>query len=61
MNIGTILMGVLPSIGVGALFFIAMRAIVRADRKERAAVAQFDAADAARARTITESAGDTAP
>ncbi len=37
--------GVLPSVGLGLLFWYAMRAIVRADRNERAAEAALDAAD----------------
>ncbi len=41
----TIVAGVLPSIGLGLLFWYAMRAIVRADRNERAAEARLDAAD----------------
>jgi uncharacterized protein (DUF2062 family) len=36
----------IPSIGVGVLFYFAMRAIVRADRNERAALARLDAEDA---------------
>ncbi|KRD47213.1 hypothetical protein ASE27_02160 [Oerskovia sp. Root918] len=38
----------IPSVGVGILFFFAMRAIIRSDRTERLAMAEFDAqADAA--------------
>lgn len=33
----------IPSIGVGALFWFAMRAIIHADRRERQAVAELDA------------------
>lgn len=33
----------IPSIGVGLLFWWAMRAILRADRSEREALAQFEA------------------
>lgn len=32
-----------PSIGVGLIFWFAMRAIVRADRRERAAIAAMEA------------------
>ncbi len=35
--------GLVPSIGVGLLFWYVMRAVVRADRNERAALAQIDA------------------
>ena len=33
-----------PSVGVGLLFWFAMRAIIRADRRERAAIAHLEAA-----------------
>lgn len=39
----------IPSIGVGLLFYVAIRAIVRADRNERAAVARFEADERASA------------
>ncbi|WP_061961577.1 hypothetical protein [Demequina flava] len=39
--------GVIPSIGVALIFWFAMRAVVRADRNERAALAQIDAEEAA--------------
>ena len=39
----------LPSVGVGAIFWYVMRALVNADRTERAALARMDAEDAARA------------
>lgn len=35
--------GIIPSIGVALVFWFAMRAVVRADRNERAALAQIDA------------------
>ncbi len=48
----------IPSVGVGILFYFAMRAIIRADRNERLAMAELDArteqADA-RARASEES------
>ena len=43
-----IVAGLLPSIGVGLVFWFAMRKIVRADRNERAAEAKLDAEEAAR-------------
>jgi len=43
------LAALLPSIGVGAIFWYVMRALVNADRTERAALARMDAEDAARA------------
>lgn len=39
--------GIIPSIGVGLVFWFAMRAVVRADRNERAALAKADAEQAA--------------
>ena len=33
----------IPSIGVGFLFYLAIRALVNADRTERAALARMDA------------------
>ncbi|MDN4480147.1 hypothetical protein [Demequina muriae] len=42
MDWGAILAGLIPSIGVGLLFWFAMRAVVRADRHERAALARND-------------------
>lgn len=43
------LAALLPSAGVLALFAVAIRAVIRADSNERAAVAEFE-----RARTATE-------
>ncbi len=40
--------GVAPSIGVGLIFWFAMRKILRADRNEREALAKLDAEEAAR-------------
>ncbi|WP_062292639.1 hypothetical protein [Demequina phytophila] len=39
--------GIIPSIGVGAIFWFAMRSVIRADRNERAALAEEDARAAA--------------
>ncbi|GAA1994844.1 hypothetical protein GCM10009718_36030 [Isoptericola halotolerans] len=38
-----VIAGLIPSIGVGLLFWLAMRKIVRADRNERAALQRHDA------------------
>ena len=38
-----VLAGLVPSVGVGLLFWLAMRKIVRADRNERAALEMHDA------------------
>ncbi|HET8968129.1 MAG TPA: hypothetical protein VFN06_01725 [Gaiellaceae bacterium] len=43
MDIWPAVSALIPSIGVGVLFYFAMRAIVRADRNERAALARLDA------------------
>ncbi|MCL1872096.1 MAG: hypothetical protein FWF90_17010 [Promicromonosporaceae bacterium] len=48
--------GLAPSVGVGLIFWFAMRKIVRADRHEREAFARLDAADAA--RRAAESPGE---
>lgn len=42
-----VLVGLLPSIGVGLVFWYAMRVVLRADRRERAALAEIDADEAA--------------
>ncbi|MFC8924095.1 hypothetical protein [Cellulosimicrobium sp. NPDC057127] len=41
------LAALVPSVGVGLLFWVAMRYIVRADRNERAALARLDAEEEA--------------
>lgn len=48
MNIGPALAALLPSVGVGLIFWLVIRALVNADRSERAALAQMDAEDARR-------------
>ncbi|MBC7298780.1 MAG: hypothetical protein H5T82_07795 [Demequina sp.] len=58
MSIGTLAMGLLPSIGVGGLFFFIMRGIIRADRREREAIAQLDRDEAQRAQRLTAEHGD---
>jgi hypothetical protein len=51
MNIGAVLAALLPSVGLGVIFWVVIRAIMNADRTERAALARMDAADAAAARS----------
>jgi hypothetical protein len=46
------LAALLPSLGVGAIFWYVMRALVNADRNERAALARMDAQDAERAAKV---------
>ncbi|MFI2753106.1 hypothetical protein ACGIF2_06695 [Cellulomonas sp. P22] len=45
-----VLAAVVPSAGVGVLFWFAMRALVNADRNERNALARMDAQEAAATR-----------
>jgi len=54
-----VLAGVAPSIGVGLIFWFAMRKILRADRNEREALARLDAEEAA--RFAAQSAEDKDP
>jgi hypothetical protein len=42
-TLGAIIAGLIPSVGVGLLFWFAMRKIVRADRNERMALERMDA------------------
>ena len=49
-GLGPVLAAVLPSIGVGLLFWFAMRAVVNADRTERQALARMDAEEASAKR-----------
>ncbi len=50
-GIGGVLAAVIPSIGVGLLFWFAMRSIVNADRTERQALARMDREEAEQAAT----------
>lgn len=45
-DVADVLAAVLPSLGVLALFVLAVRAMVHADRRERAAAARFQAEEA---------------
>lgn len=64
MNWVPIVAGIVPSIGVGLIFWYAMRGVIRADRNERAALAeveaQHDAADAKALQERQASAANTA-
>jgi hypothetical protein len=56
------LAALLPSIGVGLLFWFAMRALVNADRTERQAIARMDAAErAAEVDAARKSNGESTP
>lgn len=50
MNIGPVLAALLPSVGVGLIFWLVIRALMNADRTERAALARMDAEEKAAAR-----------
>lgn len=58
MNIGAVLAALLPSVGLGVIFWVVIRAIMNADRTERAALARMDA-DEARAAQGVDAQGDT--
>lgn len=47
---------VVPSIGVGLLFWYAIRALLNADRTERAAIARMDAQESAAALAAARAA-----
>lgn len=55
MDIGPALAALIPSVGVGLIFWLVIRALVNADRTERAALARMDAEDAARAENREKS------
>lgn len=42
-----VLAALTPSVGVGLVFWYAMRAIIRADRRERIAIARMEAEETA--------------
>lgn len=49
-----IMTGLAPSVGVGLLFWLAMRKILHADRNERIALERMDAEEAAAAAAAAE-------
>lgn len=54
MNWAAIAMGVLPSIGLLWLFWFTIRGIIRADRREREALAQMEREEAEKAQRLTD-------
>ena len=46
------LAALVPSVGVGLLFWLALRSIIQADRRERIALARLDAQDSARGDAV---------
>lgn len=57
------LAALVPSLGVGFLFYLAIRALVNADRNERAALARMDAEELRAAQRAAQRAAekDTPP
>ena len=55
-----IAVGIIPSIGVVLIFWLVMRAVLRADRNERAAIARAEEREAQASREAPE-ARDDAP
>ncbi|MDM8083493.1 hypothetical protein QUV83_01770 [Cellulomonas cellasea] len=53
------LAAIVPSIGVGVLFWLTIRALINADRNERAALARLDAQDAAAKQSANVSARES--
>lgn len=58
MNLYSILMSVIPSIALLILFWYIMRGIIRADRREREALAALDREEAEKARRALKAHGD---
>lgn len=55
MNLLPALAAIIPSLGVGVIFWVAIRALMNADRTERAALARMDAAERSVTRDDDES------
>jgi len=53
MNWTGVAMGILPSLGLLWLFWFTFRGIIRADRREREALAQLDREEAEKAARLT--------
>lgn len=56
MDLVPVLAALVPSVGVGLVFWLVIRALVNADRAERAALARMDAAEAAGTDSAEKSA-----
>jgi len=54
-----VLISIIPSIGVGLLFWYVMRAVIRADRRERAQLAKIEAEEDALAAAASSGDGET--
>ncbi|WP_201850009.1 hypothetical protein [Myceligenerans indicum] len=57
---GAVIAGLVPSIGVGVLFWFAMRKIMRADRDERRALERMEGGTSAVAGDSTAPPADSA-
>lgn len=53
-GIGAVLVSILPSVGLALIFWYVMRAVIRADRRERAELAKIDAEEAAKAAAASD-------
>ncbi len=53
-GLDAVLISIIPSIGVALIFWYVMRAVIRADRRERAELAKYDAEEAARAAAAAQ-------
>ena len=54
-----VLAALIPSLGVGLLFFVVIRSLVNADRNERAAMARLDAKAKADEQSQEEASSST--
>jgi hypothetical protein len=54
MNWAGVAMGIIPSLGLLWLFWFTFRGIIRADRREREALAQLDREEAEKAKRMTD-------
>lgn len=54
MNWAGVAMGIIPSLGLLWLFWFTFRGIIRADRREREALAQLDREEAEKAQRLTD-------
>lgn len=60
-GVDAVLISIIPSIGVGLIFWYVMRAVIRADRRERAELAKIDAEEDARAAAASGKTEENKP
>ena len=58
MSAAAVAEGILPSLGIGGLFYFVMRGILRGDRNEREAIARLEHEEAERAARLTAEHGE---